>query len=1124
MTIAPRIILSGAGKTQMVGPGVVRTTGYVQPSIQSVSLNPSNGIAQSTSGTVIGALSFSMSDGSAPSGTFTLTNSAGGDFQLLNGNQIAFLPNNVPAGSYTIGGMLTVVGAANSPQAWSQVITLAAAPTISPSTVTGFALNSTSSSPQTNVVIELAVPLPPNTHGSGLALALLGSATQADQTATNAKGTSIRFQRIAAVIPSLAANAAQSLSLTTQSGSAATGTPITPADLLACLVGGTGGDNYETLLVATMPDGSAYTASARAGLGASATYTHGQPFYAGTFRSGPYITEHIVQVPFTNAGVVHPTLMVEFHITGAKAAPGAYSDSGNPVLWTRTRAVLHNGYIFVGTPADLVYDITVQAGVTAPQTVYQLDGASVGAVTLGATSSSTKATRGSGNWSPKSYTATGPGGSDNLNDVGKALVEVGGPGLGRIVDYLNSSQIDVLIPAATAFSTTTPANTRTMGVYHSNYTRWNVPNIYQGDAPQYDVILPSAYLKQSQMIMNYASTPATFDLVTAVPKGNSTLAFAIEDGSHPCAMTWNGGRLGSFVCYEGTTGERQELGVIPFLQVNAICNWDADHANAKLIMEAVGRVGNAKSFWMRDESTGGMLGVDKAGCVLWNGNADTSTSNRFNTTQASSPWFFSLAHTAAANYAPYLVTGELMHLQNVAQLVFSDISQVSGYGILDQLPINTPSSTGDTTFVISSGATASFDTGDAVIMSHYGFTPTVTVGGSGIVIKNSIFYYRSLSSSTFSLYDSYVNAMAGGALGLVTIAGGGAIEFCNGIYRSQIYSDEIRAVAWPFRSAAQAAAIMPDNLNNLLGHGTTQAIFRKYMSVLGKYLSTNYTTNSNFTAGGPRWLKPHNYTFSVWQQNYLRLALLNAVENGVTTGTGDPIESFLDWFVADVFQWNLQPSVIPLLHDVSYYFQCTDGTTGGYDYSTLWLYEMKQAGAAGGRRTLTCTASISDVSNQSAVPVTFSDNLFNMSRVGDYVGAWISIGGNKWVKIVNVSAANACTVNGVAAADAFWPGASGAFALTAGTGQIVEADAVDPSVAVLISNSLTVANANSTYAIFSLAAHEIAKQRGIDSSNYSPSLATYTTAGFPMVATPLPTSFINLDAPTAIKSLAVSRV
>lgn len=100
--------------------GGVATTSPT-PVVTAITLSPATGTASSASGTVIGTLSATVTGGVLMSPAWTLTNTAGGDFQIVGGNQVAFLPSNVPAGSYTI---TPQVSAENLATPFSQAVTV----------------------------------------------------------------------------------------------------------------------------------------------------------------------------------------------------------------------------------------------------------------------------------------------------------------------------------------------------------------------------------------------------------------------------------------------------------------------------------------------------------------------------------------------------------------------------------------------------------------------------------------------------------------------------------------------------------------------------------------------------------------------------------------------------------------------------------------------------------------------------------------------------------------------------------------------------------------------------------------------------------------------------------------
>jgi hypothetical protein len=95
--------------------------------ITGVTLSPNTGVADSASGIVIGTLTASSSGGYLTGVSFSLTNNDSGNFELIGGNEIAFLSNSVAAGTHTITVQVSASNANNSPQSYSVSITIAAA-------------------------------------------------------------------------------------------------------------------------------------------------------------------------------------------------------------------------------------------------------------------------------------------------------------------------------------------------------------------------------------------------------------------------------------------------------------------------------------------------------------------------------------------------------------------------------------------------------------------------------------------------------------------------------------------------------------------------------------------------------------------------------------------------------------------------------------------------------------------------------------------------------------------------------------------------------------------------------------------------------------------------------------
>ncbi len=93
--------------------------------VTGITLSPATGVANSASGTIVGTLTATTTGGALINPVFSLLTSAGGDFQIVAGNQVAFLPGNVPAGGYSITPQVASANAATFSQ--TVAVTISAA-------------------------------------------------------------------------------------------------------------------------------------------------------------------------------------------------------------------------------------------------------------------------------------------------------------------------------------------------------------------------------------------------------------------------------------------------------------------------------------------------------------------------------------------------------------------------------------------------------------------------------------------------------------------------------------------------------------------------------------------------------------------------------------------------------------------------------------------------------------------------------------------------------------------------------------------------------------------------------------------------------------------------------------
>lgn len=1078
---------------------------------------PSPTVAINSIGTQTEAASFAVSGAytvAAPSG-MTCSFSIGGGSTSVSGFSASggTWSGTVTAPGQTGSTTLEVTGTgANTASATSNSFSLAA----SGGSFASFTLTGTSGSTQTNAVVELALPMAPGVLSAGSAVSMSGpsgiSATQADLTITD-KQSNIRWQKIAAVIPSLT-NSSQSVTLTAASGSSATGTAIQPADLLnsSYHVGGTGNDNFECLISCTFSSGTVYTASARAGLGASSTWTYGAAQYVAAVRSGPFISEFVCRVPLAAGGTADPYLLAEFHITAAKAGAGAINDSTNPILWTNTQVLLYNGYIVQssqvgGSPvtasqAPKVFDLEIQNGLNSPTTVYQLNGGvgsepislvssnlgsnlwggvqtrdtsndfitaifggsstvsvapssslttAEGTWTWGAStsggyqtllngsstnggagielvigsdsnlylwsyyagngtyawwvwnnSSSTWVSSSDGppiatSWAPKTWGTNGAPGTtagDNSNDCGKAIVELSGSatGLGWILDAgpvstgvpLTSGQIGMLVPEDHAFSSTLVTSWKKMGVFLAYGSRLQpYAKFAQGTVPQYTAVITAAYILATQMVPNFAATAAQAPI--------TNYEGPLFDGSHPLsAAIAAGAESRSFAFYEEQTGLTDAIGVFPESQTAALLNWDANYSLAYEVMMAQGQVTSIKNIWFLDEFQGTLAGPDKsiAYCITYGGVAQNVTY-----AGTTSPWSFAPSHSGDASYLPWLLTGDLCHLQgkiamsifygqvnNYEGLLFGDLGN-GGYSI-------NSSGTPSTVFTLSAG-TLPYTQGECVVLRNG--------TGGGYLPSPGIYFILPLSSTTFSVYDTYAHAMAAGSTGLQTLNNAGGGYLSDGFDYSYISSAwqvyGIRYAAWQYRTQAQTAASIPDSISEaFVGIFNTQAQHRRWLSRFDLYNYETFTSNSNFVALGPRWtvVQYNNPAYGEWHMNYYRIAAVNANEALNPTSSDNQYTYFI-WMLHSPIQSVINSNVAPGVISCSEYISpCNaSGSVNGYSWSQFWL-DIMDYSSMRTNPNIPPSSGTMTVTGSSQTALTFSSTvpLWDASNPAQHVGSF----------------------------------------------------------------------------------------------------------------------------------------
>lgn len=950
---------------------------------------------------------------------------------------------------------------------------------------------------------------------------------QEDNRIVDANGD-VRFVKVTTG-PGLAAPGAASTTITIQklNGTPNTSNPITIANLLAQTISA---DTFEGLLTLTMPNGDVYTAKASDGLNASTSWTYGSPFFEGYFRQGPLCTEFVVLMPFMNSGTPHPYLYAEMHVMAYKQSASAWNNVTNPITGVKVYFFVENGFNgttsgWAGTPQDYTYDLTFSTGAGSPVTQLSLTGAAgSGNITLGATTGFSSAVRASGTWVISTTTP-------NSNDCGKALIELSGSatGVGYLSQRNSTTNMSINIPTTTPFASTTVTSWKTMGVYHYWGSRVSNTNPAIGGnwwGTNSDLVYPilkTSYLLASQMVPNFLLTSAS----AAAPD----LTNCNRDGAHPCGMSMASGNMKNYGDAEASTGDVNHIGVFTYEQATAAIWWDnsTQHANARTLVIYNAEVGHKKPYWFRNEEYGTLNSTaDGGNYKTTQGGATQIAINAF---YGGTQWFqFASNHSGQTNYFPYLVTGDLYHLQNMLPLATQYGMFCSDYGIYD---------TASTAITISSSiltgpGTMPTQTGEPVQVKNTG-NILPHVGGIAIAAANR-YYYRAATSNTGSLYDTLAHALAGGATGLVTFSSSTAGTYLNnGFTKSGFTSSsndgQTRQIAWNARSIGQYLALLPSNpiTATLICPDATKTLTSRLFTGFGTYMNTHYTSNVNYQAGGPRAFYNHQGTNSgQWQINYTRQSLLHLTEIGVQA-TGGNIPNLLDWSVADVNQWHINTSVsFPPAMCSSYYFMVETTNVSAtnptvFDYATWYTRACGTpfGGVAYGAFVpQNITATVGTVAVPSAVTITLSAAYFDTSNKTPYEGnAWIAIltvaDRLDSVKvgigqITTIVSSTVCIIDTTVTTWRGLPtkGPSDTYLPVPGAGQFVALPIPSPGNAATVvtgsanlnyinNNPVGMISMSDAYGVMDWTSLQIAHQRGIDASNFTAAKAEMTNRNYP---------------------------
>lgn len=966
-------------------------------------------------------------------------------------------------------------------------------------------------------IFEGTIPIAPGAVSSGQRIKLLDSASNVLSVQEDNRAGDQRWVFVTALLSAAPSAALTSISVQAEAGSPVTGTPITLSNLTGALIGG---ESYECKLTLTLPDASVYTASARDILLAPNFWNPGlgAAQYRGTFRSGPLCTEFIGSVPFKVGAIPHPHLRVEFQIAAYKLSSGAFDASTNPIVAVRTTYTIENGWKAVASPRDFVYDLLEQKG-SSLSTVRNYNGAAGNAtLTLGATNGQTSVTRGSGAW-PAIDTAT-----PENNIVGKALVEVGGNGIGFLNGYVSSTVLTVSIPSDAPYyfasTSRTSAQWRTMGVYQSHrcdFSNVRFP-IWQGTVQPAVWVLPTAYIIASQMVQNIDTA------VVPVASISATGLTAIE-GCHPMGMAAQNGAVHSCTTNEGQTGGADGIGVLPYSHMQALLNWGnaATHLAARANLEINGNITNQFPRTYRDEEHGGLLGIDEDAVYS---STITQMQHQIYTTDYTAGvvnWFTWRAdHTTNYSYLAYLLRG---HFQDLVGLV-----KQSMYGTL-LTNDGGQNKTYPCTLVgphVTTSQANEYQTGEALkVVFNYGFfTPQTSAGP---LATSNRYFWRMVDANNGDLYDTYAHAIAGGPTGLVAWASDGTTPaLWNGYNKSQFQAGiQMRAQAWDLRDKAMVLSLFPNAIApGLISRSHTRANLQRRFNNMGTYWKGLLVDDAHFQADGPRfidWSKRPS-----WQKHYILTSVVHAAETGIMSANWT---AFLNWWLADEIGMCTSTDVVPQFAAAAYYLNIYKGDgSKAYTYDDFYgdanvKYPWSGLGSGivlldvGGGDLWQYKATIASVTDQTNVAITLNKNYFDNSSAvarNRHVGAWIQVGSG-FGQIKSVSSAVACVADSTINTGWMDP----VFAELLGTihnapfstGSLQVANLSWPSKGngVTIATGVVGADGNTNimragygvdrdYAALAKLGVEYAKQYGINATNYAAAISMLTTMAVPMGA------------------------
>lgn len=488
-------------------------------------------------------------------------------------------------------------------------------------------------------------------------------------TDANSKG---RALAISGIIPSIGSGATRKLRVYKTSTTEPSGTAITESDLFA---------TSWRVVVTFDIGGTSYVADSNDCNGASGTFSKTAATFHGTYLSGPAETCRVYSLPPKNAGTAHASgdgLRVWLHVYMRKAGTAAVS-GGNPITHVKTRVVLRNMDTDRVSPANYLYGLTIEratslsSGTLISTDYTDHDGnvtrysfpRSQPAVTLTATGFTTTGAK----------TWTIPSGSWASDIVGAHIV--GDSGAAYVTARNSNTSINVYVYDASASLTSlTSGNWTIEGCGHEYGRKWDFEvNVgtqptsvaIWGDHDSADTSNSKAaldFLIARKWLLNYSFLYADVTLSMTnlnLMRADSQVRPFTQLGPELTSM-------GDVYTDIGGTAERADIGPMAGWNLEGLTKWSPNGRR---------KIFENNRYWagafyndirrLSGSPSAGNLGVTPRA----DGGTEYKTSGSYSGTLINypsvqwNPFDGDNSHHPATPIIPFLLTGELMHLEEL---------------------------------------------------------------------------------------------------------------------------------------------------------------------------------------------------------------------------------------------------------------------------------------------------------------------------------------------------------------------------------------------------------------------------------------------------------------------------